>query len=83
MNKGDIISYFGRLDEGLAAPTVLHIYGSAAVILLGADERTSLDIDVAGPYSTADYARFEKASAASCPRHRIAAVGAALSGIPV
>jgi len=63
MDKSGIISYFGRLDGELTAPTVLHIYGSAAVILLGADDRTSLDIDVAGPYSTADYARFAEASA--------------------
>ena len=65
MDKNGIISYFGRLDRELSAPTVLHIYGSAAVILLGAEDRTSLDIDVAGPYSTVDYARFTEASAAA------------------
>ena len=65
MDKSGIISYFGRLDKELSAPTILHIYGSAAVILLGADDRTSLDIDVAGPYSSADFARFAEASAAA------------------
>ena len=62
MNKDEIISYFHRLDNELAAPSVLHIYGSAAVILLGSEDRTSLDIDVAGPYSTVDEARFAEAS---------------------
>jgi len=65
MDKGEILSYFGRLDKELAAPSVLHIYGSAAVILLGADERTSLDIDVAGPYSSVDGAKFAEASTAA------------------
>ncbi|MCL1888167.1 MAG: hypothetical protein FWF96_04785 [Kiritimatiellaeota bacterium] len=65
MDKHDILAYFTRLDRELAAPAVLHVYGSAAVILLGADERTSLDIDVAGPYSTVDDAGFAEASAAA------------------
>ena len=63
MNKDEIISYFHRLDKELATPSILHIYGSAAVILLGSEDRTSLDIDVAGPYSTVDEARFAEASA--------------------
>jgi hypothetical protein len=63
MDRSDIIAYFGRLDKELGVQTVLYIYGSAAVILLGADDRTSLDIDVAGPYSTVDSARFAEASA--------------------
>jgi hypothetical protein len=65
MTKTDILSYFQRLDNALTAPTVLHIYGSAAVMLLGADDRTSLDIDVAGLYSIADTARFAEASASA------------------
>ncbi|MCL1919455.1 MAG: hypothetical protein FWG50_00010 [Kiritimatiellaeota bacterium] len=65
MNKTDILAYFSRLDKRLDTPSVLHIYGSAAVILLGADDRTSLDIDVAGPYSTVNDAQFAEASAAA------------------
>ena len=65
MDKTKILSYFDRLDKELASPTVLYIYGSAAVILLGSDDRTSLDIDVAGPYSMTDYARFVEASVAA------------------
>ena len=62
MNKTDILSYFKRLDNALPTPAILHIYGSAAVMLLGSDDRVSLDIDVAGLYSTADTARFAEAS---------------------
>ena len=65
MDKIGIISYFKRLDKELDSPTILHIYGSAAIILLGADDRTSLDIDVAGAYSVADNARFAEASVAA------------------
>jgi hypothetical protein len=65
MNKHDILAYFNRLDSELTTPAVLHVYGSAAVILLGAEDRTSLDIDIAGPYSTVDNARFAEASAAA------------------
>ncbi len=54
MNQVALIAFLERLDAALSAPTVLHIYGSAAFILLGEVERTSLDIDVAGPYSVAD-----------------------------
>jgi len=75
MDKADIVAYFGRLDRELTAPSVLYIYGSAAVILLGADDRTSLDIDVAGPYSTVDSARFVEASAiAGLPVNPVSAV---------
>ncbi|MCL1857198.1 MAG: hypothetical protein FWF84_06140, partial [Kiritimatiellaeota bacterium] len=63
MDKADMVAYFGRLDRELSIPTVLYVYGSAVVILLGANDRTSLDIDVAGPYSSADSARFAEASA--------------------
>ena len=35
---------------------MLYIYGSAVCILLDEPDRTSLDIDVAAPYSDADYA---------------------------
>jgi len=41
-----------RLDAALAEPAQLCIYGSAAFMLMGQEERMSVDIDVAGPYST-------------------------------
>ena len=62
MNKQEITDYLARLDRELSGPTVLYLYGSAVVILLDAPDRTSLDIDVAGPYSGVDQADFEQAS---------------------
>ncbi len=40
---------------------MLYIYGSAVCILLDEPERTSLDIDVAAPYSDADYGAIVRA----------------------
>ena len=56
-------SYLARLDDALQAPAVLHIYGSAACILLDEPGRTSLDIDVAGPYSEVDERDLRRAAA--------------------
>lgn len=41
---------------------MLYIYGSAACILLGEPDRTSLDIDVASPYSDANYGDIAQAA---------------------
>ena len=41
---------------------MIYIYGSAVCILLDEPDRTSLDIDVAGPYSEVDYAAFRHAA---------------------
>jgi hypothetical protein len=49
----------------LQADTRLVVYGRAAFLLLGQQERTSLDIDVAGPYSQADYADLQQACRAA------------------
>jgi len=65
MEKNDIPAYFGRLDKELTTPSVLYIHGNAAVILSGADERTSLGIDLAGPYSSVNGAAFAETSAAA------------------
>jgi len=54
MNKSELVSYLERMDRALERPATLYIYGSAACILLDEPDRTSLDIDVAGPYSQAD-----------------------------
>ena len=55
MNKKQLLRYLKKLDESLKYPSMLYIYGSAVCILLDEPERTSLDIDVAAPYSDADY----------------------------
>ena len=62
MNKRELISYLERLDESLTERATLHIYGSAVVILLDAPGRTSLDIDVAGPYSSVSHAELAHAA---------------------
>ena len=63
VNRTTISEYFVRLD-GLVAPgTVLYIYGGAAVAALGANIRTTMDIDVAEPYSRFDHNDFPAASA--------------------
>lgn len=54
MNSAELRSHLERLDAALTAPARLCVYGSAAAMLLGQDDRTSLDVDVAGPYSEAD-----------------------------
>ena len=41
---------------------MLYIYGAAALILLGEEDRTSIDIDVAGPYSNVDFPDFTQAA---------------------
>ena len=62
MNKAELLSYLSRLDTALRHPTTLCVYGSAAWILLDEPDRTSLDIDVAAPYSTADFADLQRAA---------------------
>jgi len=64
MNKAELIAYLEGMDRALRAPAKLHIYGSAACILLDEPERTSLDVDVAGPYSTVDQGDLRQAAAA-------------------
>jgi len=54
MNKPELIAYLEGIDHALRGRATLYIYGSAACILLDEPDRTSLDVDVAGPYSAAD-----------------------------
>ncbi len=55
MNKSELINYLERMDAELNQPAMLYIYGSAVCILLDQPDRTSLDIDVAAPYSDVNY----------------------------
>jgi hypothetical protein len=52
MNATTLREHLARLDAALGEPARLCIYGSAAVMLLGEEDRFSVDVDVAGPYST-------------------------------
>ena len=63
VNRTTIAEYFGRLDGLVASGTILYIYGGAAVAALGANIRTTMDIDVAEPYSRFDRTTFPAASA--------------------
>jgi hypothetical protein len=54
MDRPELLAYLEGLDNALRAQATLYIYGSAACILLGEPDRTSLDVDVAGPYSDVD-----------------------------
>lgn len=63
MDKTELVGYLARIDGFLTTPATLYVYGSAALILLNEPERTSLDIDVAAPYSRADFAELAKAAA--------------------
>lgn len=62
MNKSELIAYLEGIDGGLQQPAMLYIYGSAVCILLDEPDRTSLDIDVAGPYSDAAYGDIAQAA---------------------
>ncbi len=63
MRDDDLRGHLERLDAALPAPALLHIYGSAALILLDMPDRTSLDLDVAGPYCRLDEGAFRAAAA--------------------
>jgi len=62
MDKKELISYLEKIDQRLNSPTSLCIYESAAFILLDEPDRTSLDIDVAGPYSKVDLGELRQAA---------------------
>jgi hypothetical protein len=61
MDKDSLIEYFVKIDAALSSETVLYVYGSAVCILLDAPGRTSLDFDVAAPYSRADESELRRA----------------------
>ena len=65
MNKSELIAYLERIDEELKKTAMLYLYGSAVCILLDEPDRTSLDIDVAAPYSDADYGDLAQAAHAA------------------
>lgn len=62
MNKADLIGYLEGLDTALRGQATLTIYGSAACILMDEPDRTSLDMDVAGPYSSVDESDLRQAA---------------------
>jgi hypothetical protein len=63
VDKIELLCYLEAIDALLGSPASLCVYGSAAFILLDEPARTSLDIDVAGPYSRADMAELRRVAA--------------------
>lgn len=61
MNKAKILKIFSEIDRHLQSPASLCLYGSGAFMLLDEDDRTSLDLDIAAPYSDVDFADFSYA----------------------
>jgi hypothetical protein len=62
MDRPELLAYLEGIDRALRAQATLYIYGSAACILLGEPDRTSLDVDVAGPYSDVDQGDLRQAA---------------------
>ena len=62
MNKESIIKLFENLDDKLTTNAEICLYGSGAFILLEQDDRTSLDIDIAAPYSNVNFKDFSNAA---------------------
>jgi hypothetical protein len=65
MDKVKLLGYLEKLDGALQSTSVLFIYGSVAFILLDEPDRTSLDIDVAAPYSKANEEDLRRAAEAA------------------
>lgn len=63
MEAATLRTYLEKLDEVLPAPADCCIFGSAACMLMGEEGRISLDVDVAGPYSTVNEAMLRVAAA--------------------
>jgi hypothetical protein len=65
MNKATILQKLSIIDENLNSSARVCLYGSGAFILLDEEDRTSLDLDIAGPYSKVDYTDFTHAARAA------------------
>jgi hypothetical protein len=65
MDRAALLTHLTALDRRLRRPAVLYVYGSGACILLGEPGRTTLDLDVAAPYSRVDFADLEQAARAA------------------
>ena len=61
MDRQAIEHFLEQVDAALSAPAEMLLYGAAAFILLGEEGRTSLDLDVAGPYCQGDVAGLRRA----------------------
>ncbi|MBO6166950.1 MAG: hypothetical protein J6P13_01200 [Kiritimatiellae bacterium] len=62
INEQVLRDYFARLDRLVAPGTELFVFGGASIALLGSKIRTTVDVDVAAPYSRVDMVSFKEAS---------------------
>jgi hypothetical protein len=62
VNAAALREYFAKLDAALTQPATLCIYGSGAFMLLGEEDRFSVDLDIAGPYSNANERELSEAA---------------------
>lgn len=62
MDRKTLQSYLEEIDANLTEDVILYIYGSGAHILLGEHMRTSLVLDVAGPYCSGHLQDFREAA---------------------
>jgi hypothetical protein len=65
MDKSELVLYLEKIDGALNSDATLCVLGGAALILLDEPDRTSLDVDVAAPYSDADFGDLEHAALAA------------------
>lgn len=62
MDREQLIRKLEALDGALNSSARLYLYGGGVFILLGEPGRTSVDLDVAGPYSEANMAELRPAA---------------------
>jgi hypothetical protein len=62
MDRDQLIQYLQSIDRQMSGDVNVYIYGSCAQMLLGEDLRTSLDMDLAGPYCSGNVAEFRRAA---------------------
>lgn len=63
MNRRSLESLFAAVDNHLSSPATMVVYGAAAFMMLGEEGRSSIDLDVAGPYCKGDVAGLREAIA--------------------
>ncbi|TAN36759.1 MAG: hypothetical protein EPN23_08085 [Verrucomicrobia bacterium] len=61
MDRKNIELFLEKVDADLSAPADMVLYGAGAFMLLGEEGRTSLDLDVAGPYCQGDVTALRRA----------------------
>ncbi|HMO50753.1 MAG TPA: hypothetical protein PKE26_08605 [Kiritimatiellia bacterium] len=61
MDRAALERLLTAVDDHLDEPATMVVYGAAAFMLLGEELRTSIDVDVAGPYCSGNIANLRRA----------------------